>query len=328
MTFVKFDRNELDVPLDNRLHNYDFAKDRPSAPTGAVAASLRQSACANELVSLVVTTINRVQELARLFRSLAKQHNSSFEVVLVDQNQDDRLAALIAYYASCFPIRHLRSLPGLSKSRNVGLFQCRGEIIGFPDDDCWYLEDTIDRVIAIFRTAADVEVISGRTIDKEGVESLGQFQNFSSRITRSNLWRTHNSSTLFVRARALQAVCGFDESLGLGAKSQFQSGEETDLLLKVMQRGGQAQFYRDLTIFHDQIPSSSSAMLRRAKSYSPGFGRLLRKHNFGFPYLAFRVARTCGGAARAALRMNSTEARYKIAWALGTIQGYFAKPNS
>ena len=79
----------------------------------------------NGLVSLVVATVNRVKELGRLFGSLEKQSNSSFEVVLVDQNHDDRLASLIANYASSFPIHHLRSAPGLSKSRNVGLLQCR-----------------------------------------------------------------------------------------------------------------------------------------------------------------------------------------------------------
>lgn len=275
-------------------------------------------------VSLVATTINRVRELNRLFRSLVKQTNSNFEVVLVDQNQDDRLAGLIANYASSFPIHHLRSLPGLSKSRNVGLLQCRGEVIGFPDDDCWYPEDTIDRVIAIFRASFDVDVISGRSVDNNGVESLGHFQNFSSEITRSNLWQTHNSNTLFVRARALQGLYGFDESLGVGAESLFQSGEETDLLLQLMQRGGRAQFHWDLTVFHDQ----TRQLPRRARLYSPGFGRVLRKHNFGFGYLVYRVARTCGGAALAALRMRPAEARYKMAWALGTIEGYFAHPDS
>jgi glycosyltransferase involved in cell wall biosynthesis len=326
MTFVKFDRNELDVPLDNRSHNYDFGKDPPSAPTENIEAFSGRSFCANVLVSLVVSTVNRVQELDRLFRSLAKQRNSRFEVVLVDQNQDDRLASLIANYASFFSINHLRSLPGLSKSRNVGLLQCRGEFIAFPDDDCWYSEDVIDRVIAIFRAAADVDVVCGRTVDKDGVESLGKFQDFSSEITRSNLWRTHNSSTLFVRARALQGTYGFDESLGLGAKSQFQSGEETDLLLRLLQRGGRAQYCRDLIVFHDQLSESSSVWLKRARLYSPGFGHVLRKHNFGFPYLIYRLVLTCGGALLAVLRMNPTQAHFKMIWALGTIQGYFAKP--
>jgi glycosyltransferase involved in cell wall biosynthesis len=278
----------------------------------------------NGLVSLVVATVNRVQELGRLFGSLEKQSNSSFEVVLVDQNHDDRLASLIANYASSFPIHRLRSAPGLSKSRNVGLLQCRGEIIGFPDDDCWYPEDTVDRVLAIFRATADVDVISGRSVDGEGVESLVRFQNFSSEITRSNLWRTHNSNTLFVRARALQGLCGFDESLGVGAKSRFQAGEESDLLLQVMQRGRRAQFHWDLTVFHDQIRKSP----RRARLYSLGFGRVLRKHNFGLPYLACRVVLTCGSAALAALRMNWMEARFKMTFALGTIQGYFANVDS
>ena len=305
------------------------ARDDGISSVEAIAGSSNRPDSSMVPVSLVVATIGRVGELWRLFRSLARQNSSSFEIVLVDQNNDDRLVNLIADYAPVFPIRHLRSLPGLSRSRNVGLCQCRGEIIGFPDDDCWYPEDAIDHVIAIFRATADLDAISGRTIDAEGVELLGSFQNFSSEITRSNVWRTHNSNTLFVRVRALRAVGGFDESLGVGAKSPFQSGEETDLLLKVMQRGGRAQFHWNFTVFHDQVgQKSTSATLRRAHMYSPGFGRVLRKHNFGLLYLGYRVARFCAGGVLAALRMNHREARYKMAWALGTIKGYFANPNA
>jgi GT2 family glycosyltransferase len=300
-----------------------------NSPVEAIAQSSNRPASRTVLVSLVVASVNRVEEIWRLFKSLAMQSNSNFEIVLIDQNNDDRLVNLIADYASSFPIRHLRSVPGLSRSRNVGLHQCRGEIIGFPDDDCWYPKDTVDRVTAIFRATPDVDAITGRTVDAEGVESLGHFQNFSSEITRSNVWWTHNSNTLFVRSCALQAINGFDESLGAGAESPFQSGEETDLLLNIMQQGGRAQFHWDLTIFHDQVGQQSvSAMLRRARTYSPGFGRVLRKHSFGLPYLGYRVARTFVGAALAALRMNPTEARYKMAWALGTIEGYFASPNA
>ncbi len=317
MKYRDFDRQDLDFSLDKKLHNCDRGKDRPNATTETAAVVL----------SLVVGTINRVQEVDRLFASLAKQHNSEFEVILVDQNQDDRLVALVAYYRSFFSINHLRSLPGLSRSRNIGLLQCRGDFIAFPDDDCWYPEDAIDRVIAAFRAAADVDIVCGRTLDKDGAESLGKFQKFSSEITRSNVWRTHNSSTLFVRACALQGIYNFDESLGLGAKSQFQSGEETDLLLQLLQRGKRAQFCRDLIIRHDQMIETVSVMLKRAKLYSPGFGRVLRKHNFGFPYLIYRLVLTCGGALLALLRMNPAQARYKIIWAFGTIQGYFAKPS-
>src|SRR5271166_4064415 len=85
------------------------------------------------MISLVVVTLNRVSELERLFASLDKQSYKDFEVILVDQNPD-------------LDIRHLRSGRGLSRGRNVGLPFAKGDIICFPDDDCWYPEDLLETV--------------------------------------------------------------------------------------------------------------------------------------------------------------------------------------
>jgi glycosyltransferase involved in cell wall biosynthesis len=280
------------------------------------------------MLSLVVATLGRAQELARLFDSLARQTDTRFEVLLIDQNSDDRLSPLVAKFESSFRIMRLRSLPGLSRSRNVGIAAARGSIVGFPDDDCWYSDDTVHGVSEFFRANESVDAVCGRTVDAKGKESLGHFQKFSSDITRLNVWSTHNSNTVFMRARKLKLLGGFDETLGLGANGFFQSGEETDLLLRFLARGGRVQFRQDLKIFHDQVKGSAAEMLNRARKYSPGFGRVLRKHNFGLLYFGYRVLRTCASAILAALKGDMAEARYKTAWARGTIKGYVASPKS
>ena len=46
-------------------------------------------------LSLIVATLGREAELSRCLGSLAAQTSRDFEVVVVDQNADDRLAALL-----------------------------------------------------------------------------------------------------------------------------------------------------------------------------------------------------------------------------------------
>src|SRR5215472_5711239 len=89
------------------------------------------------MFSLIIATLNRVDEIDHLLQSLEAQTFKDFEVMVVDQNPDDRLQSVLQSHP-VLSFRHLRSAPGLSKARNVGLPHAKDDIIAFPDDDCWY----------------------------------------------------------------------------------------------------------------------------------------------------------------------------------------------
>ena len=76
--------------------------------------------------SLILATVGRTEPLPRLLDSLAAQTHKNFEVVVVDQNAHDRVGTILAGYQDKFSIQHLRSAPGLSRARNVGLPQAAG----------------------------------------------------------------------------------------------------------------------------------------------------------------------------------------------------------
>ncbi|MEO8848219.1 MAG: glycosyltransferase, partial [Casimicrobiaceae bacterium] len=80
------------------------------------------NAPAAPFLSLIVATVDRVALVDELFASLVVQTSDDFDVVVVDQNADDRLVNLVARYAGRLEITHIRHSPrGLSRSRNAGL---------------------------------------------------------------------------------------------------------------------------------------------------------------------------------------------------------------
>ena len=72
------------------------------------------------LIKLVVCTVGRASELERLLVSLDHQTCQDFEVLVVDQNADNRLDQILRLHPN-LRIAHLQSEPGLSRARNVAL---------------------------------------------------------------------------------------------------------------------------------------------------------------------------------------------------------------
>ena len=74
--------------------------------------------------SLIVATITRTHELKRLLESLTRQEFSDYEVILVDQNHDDRLQDVIEEFFGRVPVLRISSPKGVSRARNKGLQKC------------------------------------------------------------------------------------------------------------------------------------------------------------------------------------------------------------
>lgn len=277
-------------------------------------------------VSLIVSTLGRTAELERLLVSLRHQAFQDFEVIIVDQNDDDRLATILDRHHRTLNIIATRSARGLSLGRNTGLALASGEIVGFPDDDCWYPKTLLADVTGMFAEHSAVDLFSGRTVDRNFVPSLGVFHDTSRFIGRANVWRAGNSNTIFVRAGDRKQLY-FDQTLGVGAATVFQSGEETDLLLRFIRAKAVLRFDPQLVVHHDQVDLADPVTgLGRARAYAPGQGRVLRLHHFHALQLIWFAGRPLARAGLAAFAGDMMLARYKLAWARGLLVGYLTRP--
>src|SRR5207245_11020321 len=114
-----------------------------------------------------------------------------------------------------------------------------------------------------------------------------------------------------------------DESLGVGAGSRWGSGEETDYLIRAMQRG--AVFYDpSLVVGHPEWGAApySESIRRKARSYAVGMGHVLKMHGYPLYFTAWQCLRPLAGAALAASRGNFARARFHLAIMSGRAEGW------
>lgn len=279
-------------------------------------------------MSLVVSTLGRTRELEILLDSLACQTLQPLEVLLVDQNDDERLLPLLKQDRWPFTVRHIRTPceRGLSRGRNRGWRLAKGDVILFPDDDCWYGPNFLDGASKAMM-ALGCDVLTGRATDENGRSINGRFETRAQQITRANVWTTGIEWVFFFRRHALEAVGGFDEKIGVGASTPWQAAEGQDILLRILEAGFLCWFDPAIAGHHAEIGSAApdARARRKARAYARGMGYVLRQHRFGFGARAGWIARPLAGAILSLGRGRSKLMRYYGQIALGRLEGMRAR---
>jgi glycosyltransferase involved in cell wall biosynthesis len=273
--------------------------------------------------SLVMATVGRVDEVARFLESLDAQDYRNFELIVVDQNGDDRLVLLLDRYRQKFPLRHVRSAAhGASRARNAGLALVDGDVIAFPDDDCWYPAGLLEKVVAVLAGHRELDGITGRFTDGDG-KVEGRWLESSALLNRYNVWRGAIEFSIFLRRRVVDTVGGFDETLGVGAGTVWGAAEGTDYLLRSLRLGFKLKFLADMTLHHPvKTAHFDAGACLRQKKYETGIGRVMRINDYPFWYFPVTCLRTCGGIMLALARGDVLKARFKYLSVLARVRGW------
>ena len=240
------------------------------------------------MLSIIGVTTDRLLCVERLFLSLAQQTCKDFEVLLMhgaDVSQKD-----VEAVCRRFPELTVRSFPTvdacLSRSRNAALPHIRGEYFSIADDDCLYEPDTVARVLDIFERFPDVAALTGTAVGLEDNTPPAQ-----GCVVVRGMWRLYRgcpSYVHFYRTAVIDSVQGFDEELGVGSNTPWQSGEETDFLLRTAQAGFAVVRAPSVVVRHPR-PNLRDLPCGKIRGYAAGRMRLLRKHRCPWPFVLANV---------------------------------------
>lgn len=287
-----------------------------------------ESRASKPTVSLIVATRNRKAELENFLRHLEQQTYRDFELVVVDQSDEPGIEELLKRHS--FRQEYFHSTQrGLARSRNIALPAAQGDILTFPDDDCWYAPDLLESVVNWFAKHPDIGMLSVLECNPQGRpmvpkrppppglctdQPIGLFPERS-------VWMVQ-SSMLFMRRTVRDRVGSMDESIGVGASTKYQSGEETDYFLRAMQAGFTLWFEPAWKVFHPEL--RDLPRIRKTNyPYSVGQGHLLRKYHCSWPRLLAVIARALGGAVVSVCRLDFPYVSIYSKRAIGILVGYF-----
>lgn len=238
--------------------------------------------------SLICGTAGRVSELTRMLRSVAAQTFRDFELLLIDQNSDDRVLRIIDSLPEKTNIERIAASPGLCRALNLGLEKAQGEIVGFPDDDCWYAPDLLQNLSGLLDAHPEWDGITMPTADEHGVPSIARWAKSAGRLTPSNLGLRGCSTSIFYRRHVRKQVGLFDETVG-GGVSLLSPGSDMDYLHRVVRAGFHVEYQPQLVVNHPQtLPVETADERGRQKRYSYGFGEgsIARKYSLPLWYPA------------------------------------------
>jgi glycosyltransferase involved in cell wall biosynthesis len=238
--------------------------------------------------SLILSTLNRSEEVAAFLGSLLNQTYKNFEVIIIDQNEDEKVYEIFNKFKDKLDIKYIHSKEkGLSLSRNLGLKAISGDVIAFPDDDCLYNKDVLEIALKNFETN-QVNILSGKL-----VPNVEEFQkkpsNIQTSVNRFNIWFKCISATIFLEKKVFEKVGYFDEDLGVGSGTKYSSGEETDYLLRAIANGFDIKYIEDIKIFHEEFNIDSSDLSKKAYDYSYGRMHVIKRHNYGLMFILINL---------------------------------------
>ena len=271
---------------------------------------------------LVVATVDRTAPLDALLGALAAQSHRDFRVVIVDQNDDGRVASTLALHPT-LSVLHLRSARGLSRARNAALAHIEAPLVAFPDDDCLYPPELLALVATRFRDDAGLDGLCARAASADG-SVAGRWPASGALIAPDNVWHTAISHTIFLRRQLLLQVGRFDEALGLGSGTPWSSGEEIDYLVRALRTGARIEYDPSLVVTHPVKRLSSTELVALGRRDGASVGYILAANAYPRRAIARMLVRPALGAIASLALLHTTRARFHVATLAGRVRGLWA----
>ena len=167
-------------------------------------------------LSVVVPTFNRAHCLREALASIAGQSFRDFELIVVDDGSQDATQTVVERFPE---VRYvcLEENSGVSRARNRGIAEARGEFVCFLDSDDLWKKDKLERQMAWMETHPACQVSYTDEIwirNGVRVNPMKKHAKHSGDIFRHCLPRCIVSpSSVLMRTSLFEEVGDFDESL-------------------------------------------------------------------------------------------------------------------
>lgn len=274
----------------------------------------------NNYISLVLPVVNRYDEVFKFLDFIRLQTYEFYEVVIVDQGNGIDLTKL-EHYCDISINYNSVDFKSSSLARNFGIGKSKGNIIGFPDDDCIYQStDLMELVNNYFNQHKSENCVVLDRID-HFEDNLPVVPNVLSRsvskVSKRNFLDLVTGWNFFVRAEKI--IFQFDSNLGISETTLYGAGEDVDFVISNF--GFYLNKLDGVYISHPTFKHNNNSINERTFKYAIGLGAILKKH-YGLRSVIKQIVRSCLGATFSLLKLDFLSFKRYLVIVSGVVGGY------
>ncbi len=242
--------------------------------------------------SVIVPTRDRPESLTMCIDALVKMHYPRYEIIIVDNAPASQATADLVQktYQHVANLRYVReNRPGISYARNRGMYEARGEILAFTDDDVVVDTYWLAQCAQAFAQSREIVCVTGYTLPLElntpaqlWFENVSRLENgqvnakfvprsFDQKTRYKHLYRGDlcgHGANMAAKADFLRGIGGFDVALGAG--SPAMAGEDIAFFLHVIMHN-KILAYQPAALIHHLHRRDSAKLRKQVFAYGTGF---------------------------------------------------------
>jgi len=233
------------------------------------------------LVSILVVTWNRCEDLQRCLESALKQTYVPYEIVVVDNASSDGTVDMLREKYPSVRLIQLNENIGCPSARNVGIKECSTKYVYCLDDDGWLSDNAIELSVNFAEEKSDsavvmskIAVVDNGSVIKERYEGLSEPVQIPQFV---------GCCVLMNRERFLAAGSFPDDF--------FRQREEEDFSLRALDRGYKCYFLPESVMYHEPSPIGRNSQIFIYYLLRNGIKTGIR--TYPFPYSITRVLKDC-----------------------------------
>lgn len=235
-----------------------------------------------ELISVVVGARNAEKTIKECIESILRQSHSKFELIVINDNSTDSAKKILKGYEKNKKVKiiHLRENHGISKVRNIGIKESRGEFIAFTDSDCRTERNWLKELRQGFYSE-EIAGVGGANLtpeeDPPKAKCVSEVLSFYSLAGSHYVFNSkeikevkHNpSSNSMYRKKVLLELNGFNERLS--------SNEDPELDYRIKKNGYKLLFNPKAVVYHHRRDSFKK-FFSQAKWFGKGRMQAIKIH--------------------------------------------------
>lgn len=194
-------------------------------------------------VSVIIATYQRNEPLRRAIVSVKNQTYPDVEIIVVDDNADQKWNAVVENVVNSFDgITYIKNEQncGSAKTRNIGIFAATGEYITFLDDDDEYLPAKIEKQLEVMiAELSDFSLTDLNLYNEDGSFNSTRQRDYLKSMEAENLLCYHlkyhmtGTDTMMYKTAYLRSIGGFTE---------IDVGDEYYLMMKAIEGKGKFSY--------------------------------------------------------------------------------------